>query len=148
MPWLARGHACSAPGFRTILCPLAQFCVVPACSRFIFVSNHLPVRCARGETGWEFEWDEDALIARPRCGCCHWLLRLSSAAPAHQGWGTVCTQPWAASVHTTYHSGLGGSQWLATSAMHEPSRSSELRPAVGWPEAGTGEDCMLQKCQG
>lgn len=76
MPWLARGHACSAPGFRTILCPLAQFCVVPACSRFIFVSNHLPVRCARGETGWEFEWDEDALIAQAKV----WLLSLAAQA--------------------------------------------------------------------
>lgn len=32
--------------------------------RFIFVSNHLPIRATKREEtgGWEFEWDEDALI--------------------------------------------------------------------------------------
>ena len=32
--------------------------------RFILVSNHLPIRATKREEagGWEFEWDEDALI--------------------------------------------------------------------------------------
>ena len=119
--------------------------MLPACSRFIFVSNHLPVRCARGETGWEFEWDEDALIAQAKV----WLL--SMAAHASKlflliNGGTVSPQPLAATVGTTSHSGLGGPQCFALSAVHEPSRSSELGPAaraaVWWPGAGTGEDYM------
>lgn len=31
----------------------------------ILVSNHLPIKVKRSEdnSGWDFEWDEDALIA-------------------------------------------------------------------------------------
>ncbi|GAB4813526.1 hypothetical protein N2152v2_000572 [Parachlorella kessleri] len=36
--------------------------------RLIFVSNHLPLRVSRGEAGWSFEWDEDALIAQAKEG--------------------------------------------------------------------------------
>jgi hypothetical protein len=38
------------------------------CCRLIFVSNHLPLKVSRGETGWNFEWDEDALIAQAKEG--------------------------------------------------------------------------------
>ena len=55
---------------------VTQTLCVACCSRFIFVSNHLPVRCARGETGWEFEWDEDALIAQAKV----WLLSMAAHA--------------------------------------------------------------------
>ena len=36
--------------------------------RFIFVSNHLPVRCSKSADGntWEFAWDDDALIAQAK----------------------------------------------------------------------------------
>lgn len=36
----------------------------PVC-RFILVSNHLPIKAKRSadDSGWDFEWDEDALIA-------------------------------------------------------------------------------------
>ncbi|DBA83832.1 hypothetical protein WJX77_001850 [Trebouxia sp. C0004] len=39
-------------------------------SRFIFVSNHLPVRCSRSadDSCWEFAWDDDALIAQAKGG--------------------------------------------------------------------------------
>lgn len=36
--------------------------------RLIFVSNHLPLKVSKGETGWNFEWDEDALIAQAKEG--------------------------------------------------------------------------------
>ena len=39
----------------------------PAC-RLIFVSNHLPLKVSKGDTGWNFEWDEDALIAQAKEG--------------------------------------------------------------------------------
>lgn len=34
--------------------------------RFIFVSNHLPLKCVRAvdDASWDFSWDEDALIAQ------------------------------------------------------------------------------------
>lgn len=37
-------------------------------SRVIIVSNHLPVRAKRSEDGasWEFDWDEDALVAQAK----------------------------------------------------------------------------------
>lgn len=37
-------------------------------ARFIFVSNHLPVRCSKSTDGntWEFAWDDDALIAQAK----------------------------------------------------------------------------------
>lgn len=34
--------------------------------RLIIVSNHLPLRVKRGATGWEFEWDEDALVGQAK----------------------------------------------------------------------------------
>lgn len=34
--------------------------------RLIIVSNHLPLRVKRGATDWEFEWDEDALVAQAK----------------------------------------------------------------------------------
>ncbi|MEW5315842.1 MAG: hypothetical protein WDW38_007244 [Sanguina aurantia] len=37
-------------------------------SRLIIVSNHLPVRIKRAPEGWEFEWDEDALVAQAKDG--------------------------------------------------------------------------------
>ena len=38
--------------------------------RFIFVSNHLPVKCSKSTDGntWEFAWDDDALIAQAKVG--------------------------------------------------------------------------------
>jgi hypothetical protein len=39
--------------------------------RLIIVSNQLPVRVKRGASGaWEFEWDEDALVAQAKVR--HW----------------------------------------------------------------------------
>lgn len=45
--------------------------ISPKCclfSRFIFVSNHLPIRCSRSADGntWDFAWDDDALIAQAK----------------------------------------------------------------------------------
>ncbi|KAL3130848.1 hypothetical protein ABBQ38_000180 [Trebouxia sp. C0009 RCD-2024] len=39
-------------------------------SRFIFVSNHLPIRCNKSADGntWDFAWDDDALIAQAKGG--------------------------------------------------------------------------------
>lgn len=39
-------------------------------SRFIFVSNHLPIKCSRSadDSCWEFAWDDDALIAQAKAG--------------------------------------------------------------------------------
>ncbi|GIL85506.1 hypothetical protein Vretimale_13398 [Volvox reticuliferus] len=37
-------------------------------TRLIIVSNHLPLRVKRGATGWEFEWDEDALVGQAKEG--------------------------------------------------------------------------------
>ncbi len=28
------------------------------------MSNHLPLRVKKSAAGWEFEWDEDALVAQ------------------------------------------------------------------------------------
>lgn len=36
--------------------------------RLIIVSNQLPIRAKRGVAGWEFEWDEDALVAQAKVG--------------------------------------------------------------------------------
>lgn len=36
--------------------------------RLIFVSNHLPLRVSKGATDWNFEWDDDALIAQAKEG--------------------------------------------------------------------------------
>lgn len=36
--------------------------------RVIVVSNHLPVRVKGGPSAWEFEWDEDALVAQAKDG--------------------------------------------------------------------------------
>lgn len=38
--------------------------------RFIFVSNHLPIRCNKSADGstWDFAWDDDALIAQAKVG--------------------------------------------------------------------------------
>lgn len=37
--------------------------------RVIFVCNHLPINCKRDEiSGWNFEWDEDALVIQAREG--------------------------------------------------------------------------------
>ncbi len=30
------------------------------------MSNHLPLRVKRGASGWEFEWDEDALVGQAK----------------------------------------------------------------------------------
>lgn len=51
----------------------------PAC-RLIIVSNHLPLRVKRGAAGWEFEWDEDALVgqAKVRSECAAGQLRYYS----------------------------------------------------------------------
>ncbi|KAG1664974.1 hypothetical protein FOA52_001986 [Chlamydomonas sp. UWO 241] len=40
----------------------------PVSNRVIIVSNHLPLRTKRGTSGWEFEWDEDALVAQAKEG--------------------------------------------------------------------------------
>lgn len=40
----------------------------PPPRRLIFVSNHLPLKVSKGTAGWNFEWDEDALIAQAREG--------------------------------------------------------------------------------
>ncbi|KAG2502215.1 hypothetical protein HYH03_000701 [Edaphochlamys debaryana] len=37
-------------------------------ARLIIVSNHLPLRTKRGASGWEFEWDEDALVGQAKEG--------------------------------------------------------------------------------
>mmetsp|Transcript_7436 Transcript_7436/g.16134 ORF Transcript_7436/g.16134 Transcript_7436/m.16134 type:complete len:857 (+) Transcript_7436:209-2779(+) len=37
-------------------------------NRLIIVSNHLPLRVKRAPKGWEFEWDEDALVAQAKEG--------------------------------------------------------------------------------
>ncbi|GFR42321.1 hypothetical protein Agub_g3228 [Astrephomene gubernaculifera] len=37
-------------------------------TRLIIVSNHLPLRVKRGASGWEFEWDEDALVGQAKEG--------------------------------------------------------------------------------
>ncbi|PNH09141.1 putative alpha,alpha-trehalose-phosphate synthase [UDP-forming] 7 [Tetrabaena socialis] len=37
-------------------------------TRLLVVSNHLPLRVKRGATGWEFEWDEDALVGQAKEG--------------------------------------------------------------------------------
>lgn len=34
--------------------------------RLLIVSNHLPLRVKRGANGWEFEWDEDALVGQAK----------------------------------------------------------------------------------
>lgn len=34
----------------------------------IIVSNVLPIRAKRGDDGWDFEWDEDALVAAAKEG--------------------------------------------------------------------------------
>lgn len=38
--------------------------------RFILVSNHLPIKASRtaNDDGWDFEWDQDALIAEAHAG--------------------------------------------------------------------------------
>jgi trehalose 6-phosphate synthase/phosphatase len=36
--------------------------------RIIIASNHLPLRVKKGEGGYEFEWDEDALVAQAKDG--------------------------------------------------------------------------------
>lgn len=46
-----------------------------AARRVIIVSNHLPLRTKRCAAGWEFEWDEDALVAQAK------VRHLGSAAP-------------------------------------------------------------------
>jgi hypothetical protein len=48
--------------------------------RLLIVSNHLPVRMKSSAAGgWEFEWDEDALVAQAK-------VRLARAAQAVQAW--------------------------------------------------------------
>lgn len=34
--------------------------------RLIIVSNILPLRAKKGASDWEFEWDEDALVAQAK----------------------------------------------------------------------------------
>ncbi|GFH10594.1 glyco_transf_20 domain-containing protein, partial [Haematococcus lacustris] len=36
--------------------------------RLIIACNHLPIRVKRGTSGWEFEWDDDALVAQAKEG--------------------------------------------------------------------------------
>lgn len=36
------------------------------CCRLIIVSNQLPIRAKPTEDGWDFEWDEDALVAQAK----------------------------------------------------------------------------------
>lgn len=37
--------------------------------RCIFVTNHLPLKCSKDEaSGWNFEWDPDALVAQAKEG--------------------------------------------------------------------------------
>lgn len=42
--------------------------LLPPSLRVIIVSNQLPLRIKRGPEGWEFEWDEDALVAQAKVG--------------------------------------------------------------------------------
>lgn len=46
--------------------------------RLVFVSNHLPIRASKGSSGWQFEWDEDALITQ------------AAVRIATEGWVAVC----------------------------------------------------------
>lgn len=48
------------------------------CCRLIIVSNVLPIRAKRQEpAGWQFEWDQDALVAQAK-------VRTAAAAAAAQ----------------------------------------------------------------
>ncbi|KAL6765404.1 trehalose-6-phosphate synthase/phosphatase [Haematococcus lacustris] len=40
----------------------------PKPTRLIIACNHLPIRVKRGTSGWEFEWDDDALVAQAKEG--------------------------------------------------------------------------------
>jgi uncharacterized membrane protein YgcG len=43
-----------------------------SCScRLIIVSNVLPIRAKREPDGWQFEWDEDALVAQAKVRHAH-----------------------------------------------------------------------------
>ncbi len=54
--------------------------------RLIIVSNHLPVRVKRGGQGWEFEWDEDALVAQAKVRTTEWPCDgLGSTGPVAGG---------------------------------------------------------------
>ena len=46
----------------------ADVALFPPSLRVIIVSNQLPLRIKRGPEGWEFEWDEDALVAQAKVG--------------------------------------------------------------------------------
>lgn len=62
-----------------------------AARRVIIVSNHLPLRTKRGAAGWEFEWDEDALVAQAKVrhlgsAALPRTLPLPAIASAHACW--------------------------------------------------------------
>ena len=56
---------CVRTHLKTLLLPLP---LLPPLSpgRLIIVSNVLPIRAKRNGAVWEFEWDEDALIAQAK----------------------------------------------------------------------------------
>lgn len=62
-PDTARWGPPAGPG---LAAPTRPPCPPPR--RLIFVSNHLPLKVSKGTAGWNFEWDEDALIAQAREG--------------------------------------------------------------------------------
>ena len=53
------------------------------------MSNHLPLKVSRSEAGeWQFEWDEDALLAQAKARLCQGLgLR----PQAQESRGQTCT---------------------------------------------------------
>jgi hypothetical protein len=58
---LVSGDCLAAACFVLVSPSFASF----AC-RLIIVSNVLPIRAKREPDGWQFEWDEDALVAQAK----------------------------------------------------------------------------------
>ena len=73
--------------------------------RCIFVSNHLPLHVSKSEAGdWQFEWNEDALLAQAKVLSCRssgtlGSAGLSKALPRCQSWpcsaAVSCRRAWA-----------------------------------------------------
>ncbi len=57
-----------AGGLTNAACPRMQYAERCGClhCRIILVSNHLPIKAKRSkdDRSWDFEWDDDALIAQ------------------------------------------------------------------------------------
>ena len=94
----------------------------PAC-RCIFVSNHLPLKVSKSEAGeWQFEWDDDALLAQAK-------VRTPSGAvclPGRQmaaGWTIAPQAPAVSNMAACPHS-------QETSILLISSRAALVGPAL------------------